>query len=172
MNGPETKDTSCSIEEIIQDHNKFLVGVLGNFVNRNLSFVLKKFNGEIKKSEIDSKIKKTTEEIYDKVGSLIEKGELKSAINQVFEYISFGNKYYDERQPWIQAKENLDEFNITTYNCVYMMANIANLIYPFMPDASLKLIKQLNLDKPVWEEIILDDDLKLETVELLFNKID
>ena len=172
MNGPETKDTSCSIEDIVQDHNKFLVGAFGNFVNRNLSFILKKFNGEIKKSHIDSKIKKTTEEIYDKVGSLIEKGELKSAINQVFEYISLGNKYYDERQPWIQARENIEEFNITTFTCVYMMANIANLIYPFMPNASLKLIKQLNLDKPSWQEIILNSDIKLETSELLFAKIE
>ena len=172
MNGPETKDSSCSIEDIIQDHNKFLVGVLGNFVNRNLSFIFKKFNGIIPQSNIDQTIKKYTEIIYDNVGKSIENGELKLAINQVFEYISLGNKYYDERQPWIQAKEDLDEFHITTYTCVYMMANIANLIYPFLPNASLKLLKQLELTEPKWEEVLLDKNLKLEKVELLFNKIE
>ena len=36
---------NCSLTDIIQTHNKFLVGMLGNFVNRNLSFVNKKFDG-------------------------------------------------------------------------------------------------------------------------------
>ncbi len=172
LNGPETRDTSCSIEDIVKTHNKFLVGVLGNFINRNLSFVLKKFEGEIIYSEIDEYIKKRTISVYDEVGILIEKGEFKSALNLVLDYISSGNKYYDEKQPWILAKENIEEFNKVTYTCVYMMANIANLINPFIPDTSIRIIKLLKLDDPKWKHIELKENIKLDEISLLFNKID
>ena len=46
--GPETNDMNCSLDDIVHTHNKFLVGMLGNFVNRNLSFINKKFDGIIK----------------------------------------------------------------------------------------------------------------------------
>ena len=51
--GPEVNDMNCSLPDIIQTHNKFLVGMLGNFVNRNLSFVNKKFDGVITEGNID-----------------------------------------------------------------------------------------------------------------------
>ena len=59
FNGPEVKDISCSIEEMITVHNKFLVGTLGNFINRNFSFINKKFEGIITEGKVDSKIKET-----------------------------------------------------------------------------------------------------------------
>ncbi len=172
FNGPETRDTNCSIEEIIQCHNKFLVGILGNFVNRNLSFIMKKFAGNITEGKIDEKIQELTEKEYKVIGSLIEKGELKNALNNLMEYISIGNKYYDEQQPWIQVKNNINDFNNTTYTCVYMMANIANLIAPFMPDTSKKIKEILKTNQKRWCEENIHGDIKLDTVPLLFERID
>ena len=140
-NGPEKKDVNFTKTDLIQAHNKFLVGVLGNFINRNLSFINKKFDGIITEGNIDENIIEITKEKYEKIGSLIEKAELKTALDEVFDYISLGNKYYDESTPWIKVKENIDEFNNITYTCTYMMANIANFIAPFIPDTSLKIKK-------------------------------
>ena len=170
--GPETKDTNCSIEDIIQMHNKFLVGVLGNFVNRNLSFVNKKFDGIIKEGIVDKDIIEFTHKTYETVGKYIENGEFKNAVNSIIEYASAGNKYYDEKQPWIQVKENLEEFNNTTYTCVYMISNLSNLIAPFMPDASNKIKEMLSLPDYKWEVIDLKDDLKINEIKLLFERID
>ncbi len=174
FNGPETKDTNCSVEEIIQCHNKFLVGILGNFVNRNLSFIMKKFEGNIKEGTIDENIKELTKKEYITIGNYIEKGELKNALNSLIDYISIGNKYYDEKQPWNQVKENIEEFNNTTYTCVYMMVNMANLMAPFMNDTAKKIKEILKLEASglSWKEEIIKGDLKLESVPLLFQKID
>ncbi len=172
INGPETRDTSCSIEELIQTHNKFLVGALGNFINRNLSFIVKKFDGIIRTSEIDPLVKEKTTKIYDEVGKLIEQGEFKNAINTIFEYVSFGNKYYDEKEPWILAKDNIDEFNKVTYTCVYMISNIANLISPFMPKSAEKITNLLQIDKPSWKHVEITNDIHLKEISLLFNKIE
>jgi len=172
FNGPELKDTSCSIEDLTQSHNKFLVGVLGNFINRNLSFVTKKFDGIITEGNIDSNIIETTKNIYKLVGESIEKGELKNALNMVVDYISLGNKYYDEKAPWNQVKEDIKAFNDTTYTCVYMMANIANLIHPFMPNSSNKIRKMLDLKEFKWEEANIYGDIKINNTDLLFNRIE
>ncbi len=172
FNGPELKDTNCSVEEIIQIHNKFLVGILGNFVNRNLSFIQKKFDGIITEGTIDSKIKEVTTKEYRMIGNFIEKGELRNALNSLIEYISLGNKYYDEQQPWIQVKENILDFNNTTYTCVYMIANIANMIFPFIPDTSKKIQELLNLPSLNWKEQTINGDIRLKEVPLLFQRID
>lgn len=170
--GPESRDTNCSIEDIIQMHNKFLVGILGNFVNRNLSFINKKFDGVIAEGKIDETIKEVTEKTYKNVGSLIEKGEFKMAITSILEYLNLGNKYYDEQQPWIQVKEDMEAFNNTTYTCVYMIANIANIIQPFMPDTARKIQEMLSLPELKWAATNISGDIKLENVQLLFERID
>ena len=77
---------------MITVHNKFLVGTLGNFINRNFSFINKKFEGIIIEGTVDSKIKETTLNTYKEVGELIEKGELKSALSKVMDYISLGKQ--------------------------------------------------------------------------------
>lgn len=170
--GPEVRDTNCSIEDIIQIHNKFLVGVLGNFVNRNLAFINKKFDGIIKEGIIDEKVIEMTEKIYNIVGRLIEKGEFKNALNYILEYISMGNKYYDEQQPWLQVKNDMDSFNNTTYTCVYMISNIANLIQPFVPDASNKIRQMLSLPEKKWEVNNINGELKVNDITLLYERID
>lgn len=170
--GPETNDMNCSLSDIIQTHNKFLVGILGNFVNRNLSFINKKFEGKITEATIDENIIEETKKKYKEVGEYFEKGEIRNAVNQIFEYISLANKYYDSNQPWIQVKEDIDSFNNTTYTCVYMMANIANLIAPILPHASIKIKDMLNLKEYKWEEEIIKGDYQINNLQVLYDRID
>lgn len=171
-NGPEKKDVNFSSSDLINYHNKFLVGVIGNFINRNLSFVNKKFDGIIKEGNIDSNIISKTEELYKEVGLLIEAGELRSALEKVIDYATLGNKYYDENEPWVKVKEDIDKFNDITYTCVYMMANLSNLLYPFMPESSLKIKKMLNLEPYKWEVSNIKGDIKINDLQLLFNRMD
>ena len=170
--GPETNDMNCSLSDIIQTHNKFLVGILGNFVNRNLSFINKKFEGKITEAIIDENIIEETKKKYKEVGNYFEKGEIRNAVNQIFEYISLANKYYDSNQPWIQVKEDIDSFNNTTYTCVYMMANIANLIAPILPHASTKIKDMLNLKEYKWEEEVIKGDYQINNLQVLYDRID
>ncbi len=170
--GPETNDMNCSIDDIIQTHNKFLVGMLGNFVNRNLSFINKKFDGNITEGTIDEKIKEATEKSYHLVGEYFEKGEIKNAVTAIMDYVNLANKYYDSREPWKQVKENISDFNDTTYTCLYMIANLANLIEPVLPNASAKLKKMLKLNPYKWEEEIITGDYKISNVEVLYNRLD
>lgn len=170
--GPETNDMSCSISDIIQTHNKYLVGMLGNFINRNLSFINKKFDGVIKEGIVSKEIEEATKKCYEVTGEYFEKGELRNATNQIIEYINLANKYYDTEQPWVQVKEDMDGFNNTTYTCTYMMANIANLVAPILPHASLKIKEMLSLNEYKWEEEKISGEIKINNLQILYNRID
>ncbi len=170
--GPETNDISCSILDIIQTHNKFLVGMLGNFVNRNLSFINKKFDGIIKEGKIDESIITLTKNSLETISNYFEKGELRNASTAIMDYVSEANKYYDSKQPWILAKENIEEFNNVTYTCTYMIANIANMIAPIMPDGSKKIKKMLGLDEFKFEEVSISGDIKINDVEILYDRLE
>ena len=171
-NSPEQKDINFTINDLEQTHNKFLVGVLGNFINRNLSFINKKNNGLIVEGKIDEDIKELTKKTYKEAGEQLEKGELRSAISTVMDYVISGNKYYDENTPWILVKEDIEKFNDVTYTCTYMIANIKNLLSPFLPDTSEKIKNMLDLDEIKWEEEVPSGDIKIKSVDLLFQRID
>ena len=55
-----------------------------------------------------------------------------------------------------------------------MMVNMANLMAPFMNDTAKKIKEILKLEASglSWKEEIIKGDLKLESVPLLFQKID
>lgn len=170
--GPETNDMNCSLDDIVQTHNKFLVGGLGNFVNRNLSFINKKFDGVIKEATVDEQIKEATEKTITLIEKYFEKGEIRSAVTQIFEYISLANKYYDNQEPWKQVKTNIDDFNNTTYTCLFMIANMANMIAPVMPDASKKIKEMLNLPEYKWGLTEISGDYKVNDLKILYDRLE
>lgn len=171
--GPEKKDVSISYEDMVAVHNKFLVGVIGNFVNRNIAFVNKKFGGKIEEANVDSDIVKSTRETYERVGKLIEQGELKSALEEVKDYAVLGNKYYDASAPWIKVKEDKKAFDDITYTCLYMIANLANMLTPFVPSSADRLLNMLNIiPTHKWDEITLSGDYDVSGAGILFERID
>jgi methionyl-tRNA synthetase len=171
-NNPEQRDVSFSHEDFIQAHNKFLVGVLGNFVNRNLSFINKKFDGVISKGNVDENIREKTKRLYNYVGDLIKQGELRNAIAEVIDYASMGNKYYDEMEPWKLVKEDIDKFNDVSFTCAYIIANLSNLVEPFMPRVSKDIKEMLSLEDASWNEIVLENDITINNCRLLFERIE
>lgn len=171
-NGPENKDVNFSIDNFVLVHNKFLVGVLGNFVNRNFSYLNKKFGGVIKEAKIDEEIVKLTKETYDEVAALIEQGKLKLALDAAINYVNMGNKYYNENEPWNQAVNDIEGFYNTSYTCAYMIANISNIFAPFIPETCQKIKDKLAIkDQASWEEIKLKGDLKICNNDLLFERL-
>ena len=85
--------------------------------------------------------------------------------------VEYGNKYYDEKKPWILFKENMEEFKKVMYNCANIIANLANLFEPIMPETANKIKGFLDIDISNWEKITIDKTLKLDNVEPLFERI-
>lgn len=167
-NGPEKKDSNFTIESLIATNNGELSNKLGNLVNRTLKF---KELEEVPNGKLDEKIKNKIEETYKKIGENIEKLEFKEASNIAMELVEIANKYYDDQKPWIQKKENIDEFNNTIYTCSVIIANLSNIFEPFMPNACEKIRKYLKIENKSWNFIEPKVGTKLEDIEPLFVRI-
>ena len=167
-NGPEKKDSNFTLEDYRLVHNSDMVNKFGNFINRTLKF---KGLEEIKVAKLDEEVEKEIKETYTKVSENIENLEFRKAIEEIMNLVEFGNKYYDEKKPWILFKENTDEFYNVIYNCTNIIANLANLFEPVVPEASNKLKKYLDINLDKWENIIIEKNITLSEIEPLFEKI-
>lgn len=168
-NGPEKKDTSFNIGDYITTHNNEIVNKYGNFVNRTLKF---KGISKIPVAKMDENIKKVIENAYEEIAKSIEKLEFKDATSKAMNLIETANKYYDDEKPWIKFKENIEEFNNVMYTCANLIANISNIMEPFMPNASAKIRKILKMEKAEWKVVLLDKEIELGEIEPLFVRYD
>jgi methionyl-tRNA synthetase len=120
---------------------------------------------------MDEEVKSTVESYYESIGKKIEEYEFKEASHLVLNLLEYANKYYDDHKPWVLAKENIEEFNKVIYTCANVIANLANILNPFMPESSLKIQSILELDELSWNYVEVNKDLKLKEIEPLFVRI-
>ncbi|MDR1094557.1 MAG: methionine--tRNA ligase [Clostridiales bacterium] len=152
LSNPEKKDSGFTTAGMIGAHNKILVGGLGNFVNRNASYLKKKFGGVVPDGAVDQGIADATRALYKDAGARLEAGYTREALELLVDYVQAANKYYDDRKPWVQAHTDPAGFGDTTATCLYMIANMSNLFYPFIPSAMERLKGMLGLEAAKWEE--------------------
>lgn len=167
-NGPEKKDTNFTIEEFERTHNNEILNKFGNLVNRTLRF---KELTQIPNGKLDEQAKIEIENTYKEVSNLIENLEFRAATQKVMDLVEYANKFYDENKPWIQKKEDIEGFNNTIYTCAVIIANLSNLFEPFMPKSCKKIREYLKIQNPQWNFTTIEDDIKLENIEPLFNRI-
>ena len=144
----------------------------GNLVNRTLAFNKKYFDNKILKSQVDSSIIEKLNDLYKSVGKQIEKGELKNSLEDIFEFIRSVNKYFDEEKPWATIKEDTKKCKTTIYNCTFAIANIANLLAPFLPQSSEKVNEWLGTGNNEWKVVDLKDKQEVGPFSILFERLE
>ena len=172
INAPEKRDTDFSWREFINSNNGELLGAYGNLVNRNLVFIKKYFNNSIPTGNVDDKIQKEIKELYDVVGKYIEGGHLKVALERIFEFIRSINKYFDEKTPWITVESDKEVCSHTIYNCVYVIANLSNLLSPFLPESCQKIKDWLGVDLDKWEIVEPKQLKEIGEFHILLERLD
>lgn len=170
-NAPENRDTDFSWREFILSHNSELLGAYGNFINRTLKFIEKSYGGIISSGLIDIEMEERVQSLYDIIGGLIESGHFKQAIDQVFDFIRSANKYFDAEQPWKQINGNKDSCDNTLLTCVFIIANVSQILEPFLPFSSALVKEMLSLDEFSWKTI-QKKTYTLTNVSPLFERLD
>ena len=171
-NDPENKDFNFTWEGFINSHNGELLGKWGNFVNRTLQFINKSFDGKLSNTEVDSEIESKLKELYETVGNNIDNGDIKLGIENIFEFISFSNKYFDENEPWNLAKTDKDACEKILYNCCNIILNVNNLLKPYLIESTPKVEKYLNKAIKTWNYERLDEVNLEKEIEALFVRYD
>ncbi|ART78103.1 methionine--tRNA ligase [Sutcliffiella horikoshii] len=171
INAPENRDTDFSWREFVYSHNSELLGAYGNFVNRTLKFIEKSYEGKTPEGKINLEIKAKIGQLYKEVGSLVMNAHFKKSLENIFEFVRYANKYFDEQKPWIQIKEEKPLCDNTMANCIYIISNLTQLLNPFLPFSSENVKEMLGLNELRWEEIEISS-LSLKEIKPLFERID
>ncbi|MYL65452.1 methionine--tRNA ligase [Bacillus hwajinpoensis] len=171
INAPENRDADFSWREFIYSHNSELLGAYGNFVNRTLKFIEKSYDAQIPKGQVDESIRAKVKNTYDTTEALIAKTQYKTSLEEIFELVRYGNKYFDTQKPWVQVKEDQSSCKDTLASCAYIIANLAQLLSPFLPFSSEKVKQMLNLNDLSWGEINIDN-IRLNEIQPLFERIE
>lgn len=172
INAPEKKDADFSWREFIYSHNGELLGAFGNFVNRTLKFIKNSFEGTIPPGHVEDSQKRKIQQLYVTVGEKIERGEFKSGLQDVFDLIREGNRYFDHEQPWITIKVNKEQCEQTLFTCTQIIANLSNLLSPFLPFSAQTIREFLNLKENQKWDYIETGNSSIRNIAVLFERID
>lgn len=52
------------------------------------------------------------------------------------------------------------------------MANMANIIAPILPKASLKIKNMLGLQKAEWKEVNISGEYQINNLNIIYNKLE
>lgn len=189
---PETKDSEFTWKGFQEAVNSELVAILGNFVNRTFVLMHKLCGGKVpplhKWDEKGKQIAEETRLAAEKVGLLIEQYKFREAQNEVIELARKGNRYMQEKEPWIVAKQVNEsgkpthEAQIIIDNCIHvclqLTANLTILCHPFLPNAGERMCHMMKVVPRIleWENAgkmgLLKVGYSLRPPELLFRKIE
>lgn len=169
-NGPEKRDADYSFREFQKQVNTELVGAWGNLVNRTLAFAAKYQGGVLEPVEPDPSLREKVAALYEAVGVAIEKGAFRDALGTIFEAVRFGNVYYDARQPWKTRTSDAVICRDTIAQCAYWIANLANLLHPFLPFSSEQVAQWLGTSFAWREQRVLAKRIP-ENIPRLYLKI-
>ena len=179
-NAPETKDTDFSWNQFQSRNNDELADILGNFVNRTLTFVHRYYDGTVpergKLESRDEEMLRRIEESGKIIGASFEGFEIRAASKQFMDLCRAANKYFNDSAPWESRKSDPSRCATTLNICVEITHALSILMAPILPTASQTLRRMLNLEKdPLWEDIRADALpvwFQLGTTDILFQKVE
>ena len=180
---PFENDGVISWELMVERLNSDLANTLGNLVNRTISMSNKYFGGVVADKgaaeAVDEDLKAVVTGTYDKVAAKMEGWRVADAITDIFTLFKRCNKYIDETEPWVLAKDpaKADRLATVLYNLTESIVIGASLLEPYMPGTAEKIAAQLNTSLRSFEECTtfggyISGSKVTEKPEILFARLD
>ena len=143
-------DGEYSEENFKKRYNSDLVNDLGNLVNRTLNLIEKKFNGEIPYGGVDEHFIEMVKGIFEKYKEKMDKIAFSEAIEEIWNFITYLNKFLDEKAPW--SMEDEKEAGKVLYKVVEGIRVIALFLAPFIPSTSRRIWNMLGIEEDPYTE--------------------
>lgn len=168
----DRKDLNFSFLDFVNTVNGELINNWGNLVNRTLSFIKNKFNGQLPNLDVHIDIKNKIEATFTEVASYIESGKIAAAIKSIMELVSIANKTFDTYAPWASIKVNEAQCKQQLVDVATIIANVAILLKPFLPTGSQNALAQLNIKSDLYQPYYFTSDICLADVFVLYQRLD
>ena len=180
---PYENDGTITWELVVERFNSELANVLGNLVNRTISMTNKYFDGVVSKTgasePVDDDLKAVATGALAKATKKMTEYRANDALSEVFAVFRRCNKYIDETEPWVLAKDEAksDRLKEVLYNLTESISIGASLLAPFMPETSKRIFAQLNTSERDFDVLdkfgLYESGNKVtDKPEILFGRLD
>ena len=132
-NRPEKQDYQFTWREFREKYNGELIGNLGNFINRTLSFVQKYYEGKIPDGQMDEALWDEVDKREKKVTDLLEWAEIRDAFREIFLISDIGNKAFQQGEPWKTRITEPSKAATLIFNLCYLVKDLVIMAHPFLP---------------------------------------
>ena len=174
-------DGNISQERLEDCINSDLANNFGNLCQRVSAFVIKncdsKVPEKIKFENDDIKILDEYSQNLDKLRSEIDNQNINYYIDYIVKRLFEANKYFNDQEPW-KKKDDKIRLNTIVYTTLEIVRKVTFLLYPIIPQSSLKALKIFNLEEKdvIFQSIGNNEFLKkgsaINKIDILFNKIE
>ena len=174
-------DGNISQDKLEDCINSDLANNFGNLCQRVISFTIKNCSGKIpekinfEKDDLD--ILNKYKESLSKIRLEIDNQNINFYIDYIINSLFEANKYFNDQEPW-KKKDNPLRLNTIVYSTLEIVRKVSFLLYPIIPQSSLKALKIFNLTEKdidfasIGDNTFLKQGNSINKINILFNKIE
>ena len=173
-------DGSISKEKLISCINSDLANNFGNLCQRVIAFTEKNLSLKVPEpdnfKQEDLNILKNYSNNYNNIIEYINNQNINLYMNFIVDQMFLANKYFNDQEPW-KKKDDQKRLNTIIYTSLELLRKISLLLYPVIPNSSLKALSIFNIKETdlsidsIKNNEFLKPNLELKKIGILFNKI-
>ena len=135
---PFGTDGDVKAKQFISQYNSDLANDLGNLVSRVVKMVMVNFDGVLPQPSREmaglQELMEQAEALPGAVHGYVKRYELGKAIAAAMNLVRVTNKFFNDRAPWIMAKEGRKvELGGVLYACCEIIRIVSIVLFPVMP---------------------------------------